>query len=243
MDSNLGYYLMKKKVLCVIPARKGSKGLKNKNIKKLGNTPLIGWSILTAKKCKQIDEIIVSTDSTKISKIAKKYGAKAPFIRPKKFATDKASSFSVLKHAIDFLKKKKLYFEYILMLEPTSPLRDSRDIDFCLKKVKNKNIQTLVSVAKTIEQHPIFLYSISDKNFLKPYLKKKQKLYIRRQDVSPLYFLEGSIYISKVSTLLKRKTWYHEKTQAFEIEKWKSLEIDDIDDFRLAEFYSKRLKK
>lgn len=234
---------MKKKVLCVIPARKGSKGLKNKNIKKLGKTPLIAWSILTAKKCKQIDEIIVSTDSPKISKIAKKYGAKVPFIRPKKFATDKASSFSVLKHAINFFKEKKLFFEYILMLEPTSPLRDFRDIDFCLSKVKNQNIQTLVSVAKTIEQHPIFLYSISDKNFLKPYLKKKQKLYIRRQDVTPLYFLEGSIYISKVSTLLKRKTWYHEKTQAFEIEKWKSLEIDDIDDFKLAEFYSKRIQK
>ena len=243
MDSNLGYGQMKKKVLCVIPARKGSKGLKNKNIKKLGKTPLIAWSILTAKKCKQIDEIIVSTDCPKISKIAKKYGAKVPFLRPKKFAADKASSFSVLKHAINFLKEKKLFFEYILMLEPTSPLRDFRDIDFCLRKVKNKNIQTLVSVAKTIEQHPIFLFSISDKNFLKPYLKKKQKLYIRRQDISPLYFLEGSIYISKVSTLLKRKTWYHEKTQAFEIEKWKSLEIDDIDDFKLAEFYSKRLKK
>lgn len=243
MDCNLGYNQMKKKVLCVIPARKGSKGLKNKNIKKLGKTPLIAWSILTAKKCKQIDEIIVSTDSPKISKIAKKYGAKVPFIRPKKFATDKASSFSVLKHAINFFKEKKLFFEYILMLEPTSPLRDFRDIDFCLSKVKNQNIQTLVSVAKTIEQHPIFLYSISDKNFLKPYLKKKQKLYIRRQDVTPLYFLEGSIYISKVSTLLKRKTWYHEKTQAFEIEKWKSLEIDDIDDFKLAEFYSKRIQK
>ena len=234
---------MKKKVLCIIPARKGSKGLKNKNIKMLNKIPLIAWSILVAKKCKQIDEIIVSTDSIKISKIAKTYGAKVPFIRPKKFATDKASSFSVLKHAIDFFKEKKLYFDYILMLEPTSPLRHFRDIDFCLTKVKNKNIQTLVSVAKTIEQHPTFLYSISDKNFLKPFLKKKQKLYIRRQDISPLYFLEGSIYISKVSTLLKRKTWYHEKTQAFEIEKWKSLEIDDIDDFKLAEFYSKRLKK
>ena len=78
---------------------------------------------------------------------------------------------------------------------------------------------------------------------MKPYIKKKQKLYIRRQDVNPLYYLEGSIYISKVSTLLQKRTWYHEKTQAHVIEKWKSLEIDDIDDFKLAEFYSKRLRK
>ena len=215
---------MKKKVLCIIPARKGSKGLRNKNIKKLNKIPLIAWSILTAKKCKLIDEIIVSTDCPKISKIAVKYGAKVPFIRPKKFATDKSSSFSVLKHAIDFFKKKKTLFDYILMLEPTSPLRDSKDIDFCINKLKKNNIETLVSVTRVVDQHPYFLYSISKKNILKPYVKKQKKLYIRRQDVSPLYYLEGSIYISKTKTLLKEKTWYHKKTQAFEVEKRKSLE-------------------
>ena len=221
---------MKKKVLCVIPARKGSKGLRNKNIKKLNKIPLIAWSILTAKKCKLIDEIIVSTDCPKISKIAMKYGANVPFIRPKKFATDKASSFSVLKHAIDFLKKKKNYFDYIIMLEPTSPLRNSKDVDFCINKIKKDNIESLVSVSRVVDQHPYFLYSINKRNILRPYLKKQKKLYIRRQDVSPLYYLEGSIYISKITTLLNEKTWYHKKTQAFEVEKWKSLEIDDIDD-------------
>lgn len=228
---------MKKKVLCVIPARKGSKGLRNKNIKKLNKIPLIAWSILTAKKCKLIDEIIVSTDCPKISKIAMKYGANVPFIRPKKFATDKASSFSVLKHAIDFLKKKKNYFDYIIMLEPTSPLRNSKDVDFCINKIKKDNIESLVSVTRVVDEHPYFLYSINKKNILRPYLKKQKKLYIRRQDVSPLYYLEGSIYISKITTLLNEKTWYHKKTQAFEVEKWKSLEIDDIDDFKLAQFY------
>jgi CMP-N,N'-diacetyllegionaminic acid synthase len=228
---------MKKKVLCVIPARKGSKGLRNKNIKKLNKIPLIAWSILTAKKCKLIDEIIVSTDCPKISKIAMKYGANVPFIRPKKFATDKASSFSVLKHAIDFLKKKKNYFDYIIMLEPTSPLRNSKDVDFCINKIKKDNIESLVSVTRVVDEHPYFLYSINKKNILRPYLKKQKKLYMRRQDVSPLYYLEGSVYISKITTLLNEKTWYHKKTQAFEVEKWKSLEIDDIDDFKLAQFY------
>ena len=230
---------MKKKVLCVIPARKGSKGLKNKNIKKLNKIPLIAWSILTAKKCKLITEIVVSTDCLKISKIARKYGANVPFIRPKKLATDKASSFSVLKHAIEFFKRKEVCFDYVLMLEPTSPLRNSKDIDFCINKVQKNNIETLVSVTRVIDQHPSFLYSISKKNILKPYLKKQQKLYIRRQDVSPLYYLEGSLYISKITTLLNKRTWYHKKTQAYEVEKWKSLEIDDIDDFKLAEFYIK----
>ena len=234
---------MKKKVLCVVPARKGSKGLKNKNIKKINKIPLIAWTILTAKKSKLIDEIVVSTDSLKISKIAERYGANVPFIRPKKLATDKASSFSVLKHAIDFFNKKGIYFEYVLMLEPTSPLRSVKDVDFCIRKIKSKNIETLVSVTRAVEQHPIFLYSINKKNILKPYLKEKQKLYIRRQDVDPIYYLEGSIYISKISTLMKKKTWYHKKTQAFKIDKWKSLEIDDINDFRLAEFYLKNYRK
>ena len=234
---------MNKKILCIIPARKGSKGLKSKNIKKLNNIPLVAWSILAAKKSKLIKEIIVSTDSIKISKIARKYGANIPFIRPKKFATDKASTFSVIKHAINFYSKNKINFDYILLLEPTSPLRNYKDIDFCINKVIKNNIDTMVSVTKVIDQHPSFLYSINKKNILKPYIKKPQKLYIRRQDITPMYYLEGSIYISKISTLLRKKTFYHEKTQAFMVEKWRSLEIDDIDDFKLAEFYMKNFKK
>ena len=122
----------------MIPARGGSKGLKNKNIKLLNKKPLIAWSILAAKKCKLIDKIIVSTDSLKISKISKKYGAEVPFIRPKKFATDKASSFSVLKHAIEFYRNRNINFDFILMLEPTSPLREPKDIDFCINRIKKK---------------------------------------------------------------------------------------------------------
>tara|TARA_B100001057_G_scaffold326756_1_gene327037 strand:- start:13262 stop:13993 length:732 start_codon:yes stop_codon:yes gene_type:complete len=230
----------KSKIICIIPAREGSKGLKNKNIKKLENLPLIAWSILAAKKCKLIDEIIVSTDSIQISKIAKKYGAKVPFIRPKKFSKDKSSTFSVLEHAINFYKKKNFFFDYILLLEPTSPLRDYKDIDFCLKKVLKNKINSMVSVTKVINQHPLFLYALNKKNILVPYLKNKQKLYVRRQDVNSLYYLEGSIYLSKVTTLLKKKTFYHEKTQAFVVDKWKSLEIDDIDDFNFVKFYVKK---
>ncbi len=231
----------KKKLICIIPARKGSKGLKNKNIRRLNNIPLIAWSILLAKKCNEIDDIIVSTDSVKISKIAKKYGAKVPFIRPKKLATDKASSFNVIKHTINFFKKKNIFYDYVLLLEPTSPLRDLKDVNFCIKKVLSKKIETLVSITKSINQHPSFLYSLNKKSFLKPYFENsKKKLYIRRQDLEPLYYLEGSVYMSKVSTLLSKKTFYHKKTQGFRVEKWKSLEIDDINDFYLAEFYAKK---
>ena len=232
----------KSKIICVIPARKGSKGLKDKNIKKLNGIPLIAWSIKVAKKCKFIDEIIVSTDSLKIAEIAKKYGAKVPFLRPKQFATDKSSSFSVLKHAIDFYKKKNTFFEYILLLEPTSPFRSQQDLNTCIRKVLKNKIESMVSVNKVTEQHPIFLHYINKKNILIPYLKNPQNRHVRRQEIRPLFYLEGSIYISKISTLLKFKSFYHKKTQAYKIGKWKSLEIDDIDDFNLAKFYAKELK-
>ncbi len=224
-------------ILAIIPARQGSKGLKNKNIKVLKNLPLIAWSILAAKKCKKISEIIVSTDSKKISNISKKYGAKVPFLRPKKFASDKATTFSVIKHAIEFYKKKNVEFKYLLLLEPTSPLRDYKDINFCINKMINQNVETIVSVAKVKAQHPNFLFYINKRDTLKPFLKNNLNSSMRRQDIKPLYFLEGSIYISKISTLLKEKTFYHDKTRPFVVKNWRSLEIDDINDFNLAKYY------
>ena len=145
----------KNRIICIIPARKGSKGLKNKNIKILGGLPLLAWSIKTAKKSKFIDEIIVSTDSIKIGHIAKKYGAKVPFLRPKKFATDKSSSFSVLKHAIDFYKRKNIFFEYVLLLEPNL-FQKLPDVNNCIRKVIKNKIESIVSVTKVIDQHPTF---------------------------------------------------------------------------------------
>jgi N-acylneuraminate cytidylyltransferase/CMP-N,N'-diacetyllegionaminic acid synthase len=234
---------MNKKFLCIVPARQGSKGIKNKNIVKLNKLPLLAWTIKSAKKSKYIKEIIVSTDSKKIANIAKKYGGKIPFLRPKKYSTDKASSFDVLKHAINFFKSKKINYDYVVMLEPTSPLRSHKDIDFCLKKVLKDKIDTIVGVSKVVDQHPLFLYSINKKNILVPYVKQKKKLYIRRQDINPLYYLEGSVYVSKISTLLKEKTWYHKKTQPYIVDQWKALEIDDTQDLQLAEFYIKKIKK
>ena len=228
--------------LCIIPARKGSKGLKNKNIKILNGKPLIAWSIITAKKSKYLQNIIVSTDCSKIANISKKFGAEVPFLRPKKYAQDKSSSFSVIKHALDFLKTKDILYDYIVLLEPTSPIRDVSDIDYCIKKILRNKLDTLVSVSKIINQHPSFLYFLSKKNFLKPYNKKQSNKNVRRQDISSLYYLDGSLYISKVSSYLKNKTFNHKKTQAFIVDQRKSLEIDSIYDFKLAQLLLRKKK-
>ena len=229
-------------LLTIIPARGKSKGIKNKNIKKLCGYPLIAWTILIAKKSKYIKQIIVSTDSNKIANISKKFGATVPFIRPKRYATDTSSSFSVLKHAINFFRSKGINFDYVLMLEPTSPLREVKDIDACIKKVLRKKIDTMVGVSKVITQHPRFIYSINKKNILIPYVNNNDNPSIRRQDIEPLYYLDGSIYISKIGTLMRKKSFYHNKTVAYKVDKWKSLEIDDIEDFNLAKYYIKSKK-
>jgi len=228
-----------KKFLSIILARGGSKGIKNKNIKKLGKLPLIAWTIKEALKSKKNLTVYLSTDSKKIASIGKKYGAKIPFIRPKKFAKDTSSSVDAIEHAINFLKKKNLNFDYVLLLEPTSPLRTYQDIDRAINKITSKNYDSLVSVSKLEAFHPSFLYEQNKKGYLSP-LRKTGKKYIRRQDLETIYFLEGSIYISKVATLMKKRTFCHDKTIPFIMPKWKSIEIDDKLDLVMAEAIIKK---
>ena len=217
-----------KKILAVILARSGSKGLKNKNIKKLGNKPLVSWTIDEAKKSKKIDMIILSTDSIKIAKIGKKKKIQVPFLRPKNLSGDKSPSVDAVEHSINFLKKEGKKFDYVILLEPTSPFRDFGDIDNSIKKLLKTKANSLVSVCKTDTMNPLFLFK-KKKEFLVP-LKKTKKKYLRRQDIEPVYFLEGSIYISKISSLLKERTFNQKKTLGVEMPKWKSIEIDDIID-------------
>ncbi|MBD1161531.1 acylneuraminate cytidylyltransferase family protein [Pelagibacterales bacterium SAG-MED15] len=229
-----------KKTLAVILARAGSKGLKNKNLRKLGNKPLVSWSIDEAKKSKKIDTILLSTDSTKIAKIGKRKKINVPFLRPKNLSEDKTPSVNALEHSINFLKDRGKKFDYILLLEPTSPFRSYKDIDNSLSKIIRSNASSLVSICKTDSLNPLFLFK-KRKEFLVP-IKKTKKKYLRRQDVEPTYFLEGSIYISKISTLLKKRTFCHNDTIGYEVSKWKSIEIDDILDLELAKIILKNKK-
>ena len=138
---------MKEKFIALICARGGSKGLKNKNIKIFDGKPLIAWTILLAKKVKEIDRVIVSTESKKIANIAKKYGAETPFLRPKKLAQDHSAEWDSWKHAVNFLEKKKEKPTGIIILHATSPLRASRDIKKCIKLFK-KHKKTVISISE-----------------------------------------------------------------------------------------------
>ena len=235
--------MKRKKILAIILARKGSKGIKNKNLKILKNKKLVYWPIKAARNSKYVDKIIVSTDCKIIRKIALDYGAEAPFLRPKKYAQDNSPSYDGVKHCVKYLRNQKLSFNFFVLLEPTSPLTTSQDLDNAfLKFFKSKKAMSLVSVSKVEASHPVFLSKISKKGFLKPLFVKKFK-FIRRQDLKKTYFFDGSLYISNIDFYLKRRTFNHEKTIPYIMPKWKSLEIDQISDLICARALKENEKK
>lgn len=224
-------------VLFVIPARGGSKGLPKKNIKPIAGKPLIAWSVEAATKAANLignSDVIISTDSQEIADVAKQYGAQVPFLRPDALANDTVASIDVMLHALDFMEKTGKQYQYLAMIEPTSPQRDEHDLVNALKQLKNTNdAESIVGVCKTEGCHPLFLTKLN-KGFLDPYENKTYKVY-RRQEIDEVYFFEGSMYISKVESLKKRKSFYHEKALGFDMPKWKSFEIDDMTDFLIIE--------
>ena len=233
-----------KKVLGIITARGGSKGLQGKNILNFCGKPLIYWTIDTAQKSKYLDKIILSTDDKKIAAVASKYGCEVPFIRPSILATDKSSSIDVVIHALDFLKKEGSDFDYIALLEPTSPLRQVVDIDTAIETLfKNTEIaDSIIGVSKVEAAHPVFDVEIGNNGLIKPYIDEKFKFY-RRQDIKELYFFEGTIYVSLISALIDKKSFYHERTLPYFVPRWKSIEIDEEIDMVIAEAIFKKFKR
>ena len=231
-----------KSILGLIPARGGSKGLLGKNIKPLLGKPLIAWTIEQALASKYLDRVIVSTDSEEIAEISRKYGAKAPFIRPKELATDEARSEDVVFHAIEFFKDRGTNFDYVTLLEPTSPLRKNTDIDEGIEKLidNEERAESLVSVGKIALEHPLISKKIDENGFIRPFFNRESN--IRRQKLEEAHFPYGVLYISKVSSLYKYRSFYQERTLAFLIERWQNYEVDDIYDFLAIEAIMK-LKK
>jgi N-acylneuraminate cytidylyltransferase/CMP-N,N'-diacetyllegionaminic acid synthase len=233
----------KKRILAVVPARSGSKGLKNKNFKVLGGKPLFIHPLLALKKSKYVDKIVLSTDSDRIIKISKKYGSFVFFKRPKQFSKDKSPTFEVLNHALNFFFKKNDFYDYILCLEPTSPFTTSQDIDLVIQKVlKERNYNSAVSISFLEKYHPNFIFSLNKKGIINPFLKGKKYNY-RRQEISKLYYLDGSLYFSNVNSFYKNKGFIGNKTYGYITPKCKSLEIDDFLDFELAKLIFKKFKK
>lgn len=234
--------MIKKKYLAIIPARKGSKRLPNKNILDLAGKPLIAWTIEAALESKYISTTTVSTDSQAIMKIAKEFGAEAPFIRPAELASDTATSVDVVLHALQYYKTAGIEFDYVVLLQATSPLRSGKEIDEAIELQIEKQANSITSVCK-VDHSPLWSNTLpannSMKQFIKPDIKGK-----RSQDLDTYYRLNGAIYINKVSSLIKEKSFISSKeSYAYVMEKSKSIDIDEEIDFKLANIYINEMPK
>lgn len=220
--------------LAIIPARSGSKRLPHKNIKELNGEPLISYTIKAALKSKYITQTVVTTDCEKIKAIANKYGASTPFLRPTELAQDETSSIDVVLHCINYYKEKlNQEFNYVILLQPTSPLRDEIDLDNAIEYLIEKNADAVISVCE-MEHNPIWSNildkSCSMENFLdEEYINK------RTQDLPKYYRINGATYICKVDKLISEKRLLiKENIYAYKMTQEHSIDIDTELDFILA---------
>ena len=226
----------KNKFICIIPARGGSKGLKNKNLLKINKKPLIFWPIDAAKKVKNIKKIILTSDSKNILNKAKNKKIELS-LRPKYLATDTSSTYSVIKEIL--IKNNLRNYKNIICLEPTSPFTNSKEIKKAINLFLESDANSLVSIAEANQSNPNFLFYKKKSNLINPYLKNKKYKHLRRQDIKTTYYPEGSIYISKINNFLKNKGFFGKKTIGYIIPKFYNLEIDDKTDLNFARSIAK----
>lgn len=229
-------------ILCTICARGGSKGLRNKALKMIYGKPLIAYTVRQAIKSKIFTEVVVSTDSKEIQKLAKKYGAKSWFIRPRKLSNDKSPKIEAIRHAFNNSEKyfnKK--FDINIDLDITSPLRTVEDIKKSLTKFKkNKNFNNLISVCYS-KKHPYFNMIENSKKGFK--VVKKGRNLFRRQDAPEVFEINASIYIFRRVSLLKKHKLLNKKTTIYIMPRERSVDIDDIYDFNIVKLYMKKNEK
>lgn len=222
-----------KKILLIIPARGGSKGIPHKNIKELNGKPLIAYTIEEVLRSKYIDKVIVSTEDEEIANISKCFGAETPFLRPKELAQDDTPGIDPILHAVKWFGEKGDNFDYIICIQCTSPFRTTQQIDEALEKLITEDMDSIVSVCES-EVSPYWMKKIEN-GIMKDFLEDIP-FYPRRQDVPKTYRLNGAIYAAKTEVLLKNKNWYTENTLPYVMDRKSSVDIDDMMDFKFAEF-------
>lgn len=217
-----------KRIFALITARGGSKGIPNKNIKPLAGKPLIQWTIDAATNSRYIDRLILSSDSANIISVAKQAGCEVPFIRPKDLAKDDTGSMEVVLHALDKIEEE---FDYLLLLQPTSPFRTAEHIDKILEFTTRMNADLVVSVAK-LKNHPMFMYEINDGQ-LKSFFPSTRQL--RRQDMPPAYEHNGALYVARPDCLYKNKSFNSPDALAYVTTGNINIDIDRYEDWEIAE--------
>jgi CMP-N,N'-diacetyllegionaminic acid synthase len=220
-----------KTVLALIPARGGSKGVPRKNIREVGGKPLIAWSIEAAKASRYIDHLILSSDDQSIIDVAKKWGCDVPFVRPKDLATDEADSMQVVRHAIAALPK---HYDYLVLLQPTSPMRRTEDIDGAIECCVNGEAVTCVSVCEP-DKSPYWMLKV-DGNGMAQTLFPADQIPHRRQDAPPVAAVNGAVYVARTEHVANGGTFFADRTVVYPMPKERSFDIDTELDLKIVNF-------
>lgn len=219
-----------KRVLAVIPARGGSKGVPGKNIRPLAGRPLIAWTIAAAGHAPEIDRAVVSSEDADIIETARQWGGEAPFVRPAELARDDTPGIAPALHALDALPES---YDYVVLLQPTSPLRTGADISAALALCVEQNAPACVSVSAP--QHaPWWMFRLDEARRMHS-LFPKDALPARRQDMPEVYALNGAVYVAKVSWLRETRSFLTPETVAYVMPRERALDIDTELDFTVAE--------
>jgi len=227
---------LKNRILAVIPARGGSKGIPNKNIYPLLGKPLIAYTIIESLKSKYITDLIVTTDSTAIKEVAEKYKIEVPFVRPENLSGDNALAIPTIQHAtLEYEKIKDIEYDYIIMLQPTAPLRMAFDIDEALGLLITHNSDSVISIVDVDNYHPMKMKIVEDgllKDFQKPPTENPP-----RQTLPPVYIVNGAIYATRRDVLINQSSFIGEKCLPYIMPRNRSVNIDNIEDFIIAEYF------
>lgn len=223
------------RILAVIPARGGSKGVPRKNVRLLAGKPLIAWTIEQAIESHYIDRVIVSSEDEEICQVAKDSGAEVPFVRPAELATDTASGVDVLCHAVE---NSGSDYDYVVLLQPTSPLRVSTDIDEAIQRCIGKNVTSVVSVAEA-SKSPYWMYQMQSGGELTPFVENAAS---NRQQLPQAYALNGAVYVLEVAALLGNRKIIDAQTLGYVMPAERSYDIDSETDFLVCDFLKTRLE-
>ena len=213
------------RVLALIVARGGSKGLPRKNVKIAGGRPLIAWTIEAALAARAVGSVVLSSDDEEIMAVARDWGCEVPFVRPSELATDQATSMDVVRHALSLLPA----YEFVMLLQPTSPMRTGADIDAAFELMLARNAPSCVSVTE-VEQSPYWMYRVEPDDRLASLLPPPPRA-SRRQDLPVVHTLNGAIYLARVDWLLAQGGFVNEGTVGYQMPRERSIDIDTADDF------------
>lgn len=228
---------MKGSILGIIPARGGSKGLPGKNIKLLGDKPLIAHTIEEAKKSNYLERIIVTTDDIEIQKVALDYNAEVPFLRPAELAQDHTPTIDALIHCLDFLKRTEGYVpEYICLLQCTTPFKNVADIDGCIQKCLTTDYDACISVCEA-SSSPYWMKTFEEDKLCS--FISEQDTILRRQDLPTVYEINGAVYVIRTEALLAYHSVHIENTTGYIMPQDRSIDIDTEIDFLIAEMMVK----